>query len=268
MEQLNLLGQFEPEKKEAFPHSASWNLWHGCHKVSPGCLHCYVYRSDARYGRDSSQVRKTSVFDLPIRKNSRGEFVIPLGTTVYTCFTSDFFLEDADPWRPQAWSMIRERQDLQFFFITKRIHRFWDCIPADWGEGYSNVGIGCTVENQAMASFRLPIFQTVPIHSKTIICEPLLEALDLRPWLGPWVEQVVAGGESGKNVRPCDYDWILSLRQQCVEADVSFTFKQTGAYFIKDGIKYHIPRKFQHKQAQKAGISYYPQTQKQENHHE
>ncbi|MBQ8599048.1 MAG: DUF5131 family protein, partial [Oscillospiraceae bacterium] len=65
MEQLNLLGEFEekPEKRD----SVSWNLWHGCHKISPGCQHCYVYRSDSRYGRDSSICERTSVFDLPVR---------------------------------------------------------------------------------------------------------------------------------------------------------------------------------------------------------
>ncbi len=23
-----------------------WNLWHGCHRKSEGCMHCYVYRRD------------------------------------------------------------------------------------------------------------------------------------------------------------------------------------------------------------------------------
>ena len=117
MEQLNLLGKFEEEAKEA--SSVSWNLWHGCHKISPGCQHCYVYRSDSRYGRDSSKVEKTSVFDLPIRRKRVGGFVVPSGKTVYTCFTSDFFLADADEWRTEAWDMIRQRPDLNFFFITK-----------------------------------------------------------------------------------------------------------------------------------------------------
>ena len=257
MEQLNLLGKFEEETKEA--SSVSWNLWHGCHKISPGCQHCYVYRSDSRYGRDSSKVEKTSVFDLPIRRKRGGGFVVPSGKTVYTCFTSDFFLADADEWRTEAWDMIRQRPDLDFFFITKRIHRFHDCIPNDWGEGWDNVSIGCTVENQAMAEFRLPIFRDASIKHKTIICEPLLEELNLRPWLGDWAEQLVAGGESGKNVRPCDFNWFLSLRRQCIDAGVSFRFKQTGAYFVKDGVRYHVPRKFQHQQAKKANINYDPE---------
>jgi len=252
-EQLSLFPQVEKTKK-----TFSWNLWHGCHKISPGCQHCYVYRSDSRYGRDSSQVEKTSAFDLPVRRKRNGEYLVPSGSLLYTCFTSDFFVEEADEWRKEAWSMMRQRRDVDFFFITKRIHRFWDCIPADWGEGYPNVRIGCTVENQQMAEFRMPIFQELPIKVKTLACEPLLEELNLSPWLGEWVDLLIAGGESGQNVRPCHYDWILSLRQQCMKTGVAFTFKQTGAYFVKDGVCYHIPRKFQHTQAKKAAINWQP----------
>ena len=76
--------------------------------------------------------------------------------------TSDFFLEEADEWRPECWRMIRERSDLRFAIITKRIHRFMECIPDDWGEGYPNVSVYCTVENQQMADYRLPIYLELP----------------------------------------------------------------------------------------------------------
>ncbi len=39
--------------------SMMWNLWHGCHKLSAGCKHCYVYRGDARREVDSSVVVRT-----------------------------------------------------------------------------------------------------------------------------------------------------------------------------------------------------------------
>ncbi len=190
---------------------AQWNLWHGCHKISPGCANCYVYRMDAKYQRDSSQVCKTSDFDLPARKNRFGEYKIPSGEVLYTCFTSDFFLEDADPWRPQAWEMMRRRQDLHFLFITKRIHRFYDAIPSDWGDGYENVTICCTTENQDRADFRLPIFLEAPIRHKQIVCEPLLGPIDLSRYLGGWIEGLVAGGESGEAARLCRFEWLLSL---------------------------------------------------------
>ena len=237
---------------------ADWNPWHGCHKYSAGCRHCYVYRSDAAHGRQSGIVQKTASFDLPIRKNRAGEYKIPSGERVWTCFTSDFFVEDADPWRPQAWAMMKERSDLQFLFITKRILRFYDCIPPDWGRGYPNVHICCTVENQMCADQRLPFFKEVPIARKSIICEPLLEEIDLSLHLGPWAEEVVAGGESGPEARLCRFDWVEGLRRQCIRHGVAFWFKQTGALFEKDGRLYRIPRKFQHSQAKKACMDYSP----------
>ncbi len=29
----------------------TWNPWHGCTQVSPGCAHCYMYREKHRYGQ-------------------------------------------------------------------------------------------------------------------------------------------------------------------------------------------------------------------------
>ena len=128
--------------------------------------------------------------------------------------------------------MIRQRDDLDFMMITKRIDRFALCLPEDWGNGYDNVTICCTVEDQACADYRLPIYKAAPIKHKIIICEPLVERIDLRPFgIGAWIEQVVVGGESGYEARPCDFDWVMDLRGVCVEQDVAFWFKQTGAKF-------------------------------------
>lgn len=195
-------------------------------------------------------------FDLPLRKKRNGEFKIPPGTFVYTCFTSDFFVEDADKWRAEAWEMMRCRSDLHFMMITKRIDRFSDCLPDDWGDGYDNVTICCTVENQACADYRLPIYERAPIKHKIIICEPLLERIDLSTYaVGEWIEQIVAGGESGYEARPCDFEWVMDLRRICVENKVEFWFKQTGSKFVKDGKTYDVKRQFQHSQARKAGIN-------------
>ena len=239
------------------PRSKMWNLWHGCRKLSAGCAHCYVYRGDEKRGIDSSVVTKTASFDLPIQRKKRdGTYKIPAGSLVYTCFTSDFFLEDADPWRTEAWAMIRERSDLRFMMITKRIDRLTECLPEDWGDGWDNVTICCTVENRDRANYRLPIYKAAPIKHKRIICEPLLECIDLAPYsIGEWAEQVVAGGESGYGARPCDFDWVMTLRDECERQKVSFWFKQTGAKFVKDSRLYSVPRRLQHAQARKAGIN-------------
>ncbi len=235
--------------------SKMWNLWHGCHKLSAGCQHCYVYRGDSKRGVDSTVVAKTKNFDLPVATKRNGEYKIPPGTTLYTCFTSDFFVEDADPWRAEAWQMIRLRSDLHFMMITKRIDRLQVALPDDWGDGYDHVTICCTVENQDRADYRLPIYKTAPIKHKIIICEPLLGRIDLRPYIGPWIEQIVVGGESGYDARVCDFDWVMEIRDLCAKNNISFWFKQTGAKFVKDGQLYQIKRQLQHAQARKAGIN-------------
>lgn len=234
-----------------------WNPWHGCHKISEGCRHCYVYREDAAFGvrEASSQVRKTAAFNMPVRRDRRKNWKFPAGTEFGLCFTSDLLIEEADVWRPEIWDMIRCRHDCTFFFFTKRIDRLARCLPPDWGDGYDNVAVGCTVENQDRADFRLPVFLSLPIRHRLVVVAPMLEGVDLRQYLDPaLIESVSVGGESGKYARPLDLDWVLHLRAQCAEAHVPFTFHQTGSYLIKDGRKYTIPREHQHSQAKKAAL--------------
>lgn len=235
-----------------------WNPWHGCHKISPGCRNCYVYRRDSSFGKDSSIVTKTADFDLPVRRDRFMDYKLKAQEEpVYTCMTSDFFVEEADAWRAEAWAMIREREDLHFVIITKRIHRFLDCLPVDWGDGYENVTIECTCENQEMAAFRLPLFLKYPIRHRQLIHEPMLGPILIEEYLRTGlIEQVTCGGESGDAARMCDYAWVLSVREQCVRTGVPFYFKQTGARFKKDGKLYRIQRKDQMPQARRAAIDY------------
>lgn len=232
-----------------------WNPWHGCKKFSEGCLNCYVYRIDERHGKDSSIILRNKDFNLPLCRTRKGGFKIPSGETLYTCFSSDFFLEEADAWRKEAWKIIKYRFDLNFFIITKRILRVRENLPPDWGEGYPNVSIACTVENQKRADERLPEYLALPLQHRFIICEPLLQNIDLSAYLSPKINGLIAGGESGDKGRNSNYEWFLSLRQQCIKAGVPFSFKQTGTHFIKDGKLYTIPRRLQHTQARKADIN-------------
>lgn len=235
----------------------TWNLWHGCHKISEGCKNCYVYRMDSGFEKDSSIISKTQNFNLPVKRSRKGEYKIPSGSVIYTCFTSDFLLEEADEWRIDAWKMIRERSDCTFCFFTKRIERISDALPSDWENGYENVIIGCTVENQRAADSRLPIFLNTPIKHRQIICAPLLENIELSRYLEKdKIELVSVGGESGEAARPCNFDWVLNIRNQCVQNDIPFLYHQTGARLIKDGRLYRINRKFQHSQARKANINF------------
>ncbi len=237
-----------------------WNPWHGCKKISPGCANCYVYRRDESIGKDASIVSKTGDFNLPLKKNRQGNFKLqPEDGIIFTCMTSDFFLDEADGWRRDCWDMIRQRQDLDFYIITKRIDRFSECTPPDWNDGWDNVTICCTCENQDRADYRLPIFLALPIKHREIISEPMLEEIDIKKYLETGlIEHVTCGGESGAGARPCDFKWIKKVRIDCIRSGVPFTFKQTGAVFIKDKKTYHIDRKNQMSQARKSCYDYIP----------
>lgn len=236
-----------------------WNPWHGCKKYSEGCVNCYVYRRDALFGRDSTRVARTGEFDLPLRKKRDGSFKIPSGSEIFACMTSDFFIDSADEWRGEAWNMMYTRKDVNFNIITKRVVRIRKCLPENWGNGWENVSIGATVENRRRAEERLGEFLELPIRHKFLVCEPLLEQLDLDIWLKTGkIERVIVGGESGANARPLDYDWVLALREQCLRTGTGFRFKQTGAHFIKNGKLYNIERMLQMPQAKRAGIDVSP----------
>ena len=161
---------------------------------------------DEAFGRNGGEVRINSDFLLPLRE-SKGQMRIPSGETVYTCFSSDFLIEEADEWRQDAWRMMRLRSDLHFVFFTKRIERLASRLPDDWDDGYENVTVGCTCENQQRADERLPVFLSLPLRHRIIVCEPLLTPIDLRPYLDRTkIEEVSAGGESGDGARVCDLD--------------------------------------------------------------
>jgi len=213
---------------------AMWSPWRGCRKVSEGCLHCYIHKSDAKRGIDTSCILKTDNFTAPIARKKNGDYKIKPGSMVYVCFSTDFLIEDADKWRDECWQMMRERSDLHFLFLTKRIERLLKCKPSDWGNGYNNVTVGCTIENQNNADRRLSIFDKLPIKHKNIIAQPLLEPINIEKYL-KGIELVLIGGEQDKDARALDLAWVQDLKQQCIRHGVPFSFRQTGTHFIVDG---------------------------------
>ena len=233
---------------------AMWNPWRGCKKCSDGCLHCYIHKGDLKRNINTNDIIKTKDFEKPIEKLKNGNYKMKPGI-VYLCFSTDFLIEEADEWRPLVWNMIRERQYCTFLFLTKRIDRFMNCIPDDWKDGYDNVVVCCTIENQKNADYKLSIFKDLPIKHKCITVQPLLEGIDIEKYLDN-VELVVVGGESDINARPLNFDWVLNIREQCVRKNVNFEFRQCGTYFIKDEKQYKIQTKDLCKQAKLANIDY------------
>lgn len=231
-----------------------WNPWRGCKRYSEGCLHCYIHKGDFKRGIDTNNIVKTKDFEKPIEKLKNGEYKMKSGY-IYTCFSTDFLIEEADCWRSECFKMIKKRPDCTFLFLTKRIDRLKEVLPDDWGDGYDNVVISCTIENQKTADYRLSIFKDLPIKHKLISAQPLLEDLNIEKYLDG-IESVVVGGESDINGRMLDYNWVLNIRNQCINKNVSFTFRQCGTHFLKDGRMYTIPKIYLTKQAKLAGIDF------------
>ena len=228
----------------------TYNCWHGCHKKSEGCKNCYVYRRDESIGKDSNNVYKTANFNMPIRKDRKGNYKYKSGTAFDMCFSSDFFIEEADKWRDDVLDMIKERKDCFFMCITKRPERILECIPDI--EAYENLCIYCTMENQKRFDERAPIYLNLPLKYKGIMVEPMLERIDMSKYIDMDINIISCGGESGKNARVCDFEWVKDLKKQAKEKGIDFYYHQTGAKLLKDGKLYLIERKYQHSQAKKA----------------
>ena len=110
---------------------AMWNPWRGCKKCSDGCLHCYIHKGDAKRGINTNEIVQTKDFVKPIEKLKNGEYKMKSGM-VYLCFSTDFLIEEADAWRQECWQIMKARPDCTFLFLTKRIERLRQCLPADW----------------------------------------------------------------------------------------------------------------------------------------
>ena len=239
----------------------TWNPWQGCHKVSPGCLNCYMYRDKKRYGQDASIVvrSKDATFNKPLLWDDPA--------MVFVCSWSDFFIEDADEWRDDAWEIMKKTPHLTYLLLTKRPENIKDRLPEDWGEGYLNVWLGVTAENQEEANRRIPILLKTPATKRFISIEPMLENIDIKHYLdgmpepysggvnyvskemasdaccpemegmpieqepewrqtAPPIDWIIVGAESGPNRRPCKIEWIRDIVRQCKEASVPVFVKQ------------------------------------------
>ena len=234
-----------------------WNPWHGCHKISEGCAHCYMYFLDGKRGIDTSKVTRNKNFDMPLARNRDGSFKLPAGMELLVGLSTDFFVEEADPWRDEAWSVIRRRPDVVFRLLTKRAQRIRECLPSDWGEGYENVMLQVTTENQSRADERLSILLDLPAKHRGFMAAPMIGPVDAERHLATGlVEQVLCGGENYDGARPCHYEWVKALSDQCRRHDIQFNFIETGTVFVKDGKSYHIPdKRVQSRQAALSGLS-------------
>lgn len=236
-----------------------WNPWHGCVKCSEGCLNCYMFYLDKIHGNgDSSLVTKTSSFNYPLSKFRSGRYKIQSGEMIRVCMTSDFFIEEADDWRDDAWEIMRRRPDVKFFLLTKRPERVSDHLPSDWGDGWENIFFNVTTENQKRADERIPLLLDLPFKHKGIMCAPFIGEVSIEKYLSSGhIEQVICGGENYDGARPCHFNWVKKLRSECEKHYVTFCFIETGTVFVKDGKRYRIPdKRIQAEMAAKSQMSF------------
>ena len=236
-----------------------WNPWHGCRKCSEGCQNCYMYFLDALRDKNGADIYRTKDgFRYPLSKDRAGNYKVKSGMMIRVCMTSDFFLEEADPWRDEAWEIIRQRPDVGFFLLTKRPQRVAAHLPANWGNGWENVMLSVTCENQRRADERIPILLDLPFKHKGIMCAPFIGPVSIRVYLASGqIERVICDGENYEGARPCHYEWVKALRDECAAEDVTFIFGGTGARFFRDGKPCRIGENDpQRLHALKAGLSY------------
>lgn len=238
-----------------------WNPWHGCHKCSEGCQNCYAYFLDKRYGRDTNEVVKNkSGFDLPVKKDRDGFYKLESGSFVRVCMASDFFVEEADPWRFDAWEMIRQRPDVTFSLLTKRAQRIKECLPSDWGDGWENVSFSVSCENQKRLEERMPYLLDVPARHRWVSLKPFIGEVDIAPYLATGkIETVLSGGENYLGCRPLHHEWVQKVHDACEQYGVQHIFGQTGNLYIKDGKEYKIRNRTEQMiQALRSGLHYPP----------
>ena len=207
---------------------ATWNPWHGCIKVSPGCAKCYMYRDKERYGQDPRQVaRSKTTFTAPQKWKEP--------KLIFTCSWSDWFIEEADAWRDDAWDVIRKTPQHTYQILTKRPERIGDCLPRDWGwNGWDNVWLGVSVETQDYLD-RVQMLKQIPAGLRFISAEPLLGSIDFGDLSG--IGWVITGGESDPaNPRPMKPEWAISIRDQCKTFGIPFFHKQNGGSVRVDGV--------------------------------
>lgn len=224
----------------------TWNPWYGCCKVSQGCKNCYMYRDMARTPFDPHIVTRArpATFKKPLQWKEPG--------LVFTCSWSDFFIEEADPWRGEALEVIAATPHLTYQILTKRPERVLDWLDyACWPtSGCSidtlppNVWLGVSVENQQVAANRIWNLCHIPARVRFISAEPLLGMVDLgfdalladehghpgEHRIGDLIHWVITGGESGPSgkIRKAEVEWFRFIRDQCREAGVAYFHKQNG----------------------------------------
>jgi protein gp37 len=149
---------------------------------------------------------------------------------VFCASLADVFDNQVDPtWREDLFALIRKCKRLDWLVLTKRPQNISKMLPSDWGDGYPNVWLGVTAEDQMHFDRRWRILQNIPAEIKFISYEPALGPLRL-PKHGPFPDWLISGGESGPGARRSEPQWVRDIIADCRRKDVVPFHKQWGSY--------------------------------------
>jgi protein gp37 len=208
---------------------ATWNPVTGCSKISPGCKHCYAARmanrlqamGQANYRNGFEVTLQPQMLDLPLQwKSSKRIFVNSM---------SDLFHPDIPlSYIKRVFAAMHRAPWHQYQILTKRSERLLELNDKlEWGP---QIWMGVSVENEKYVG-RIDDLRRTGAHVKFLSLEPLLGPLRKLKLRG--IDWAIVGGESGPGARPVDPDWVIDIRDQCVDADVPFFFKQWGGVHKK-----------------------------------
>lgn len=210
------------------------NFWTGCNHVSAECEGCYADALLKRTGRDFTTLALTQTWKDAYWANA---YASRRGGTeiIFTCSLSDFFHQQADHWRNDAWNVIRDCKHVRWIVLSKRPERISDHLPHDWLQNFDHVWLGVTVGCKA-SYHRLDTLRQIPCALRFISAEPLLESIgDLNLDGIGWV---AAGGMSGPlhQKRKMKLEWAHELYEKCKHAGIPFLFKQSSNIYTERGI--------------------------------
>jgi protein gp37 len=143
---------------------------------------------------------------------------------------ADVFDNQVPPeWRRDLFVLIRECRRLDWLLLTKRPQNVVKMLPSDWGDGYRNVWLGMTAENQTYFDQRWRHLQAIPATIKFISYEPALGPLRL-PKHNPLPDWLISGGESGGGARSVNPQWVRDIIAECRQRGIAAFHKQWGTY--------------------------------------
>jgi protein gp37 len=203
---------------------STWNPITGCTKLSPGCKHCYAERMSKRleamgspnYGNGFRLTIHPESLNLPLQWKKP--------QTIFVNSMSDLFHRDVPlAFIEDIFRVMNDAHWHQFQVLTKRADRLLELSSQlSWTR---NIWMGVSVENEHYVD-RIDLLRETSAYIKFLSLEPLLGPLpNLRLEQIDWV---IVGGESGPGARPMDPSWVKGIRDQCVQAEVPFFFKQWG----------------------------------------